>query len=124
MTTLIRTIAEWRTLRADLKQSVGFVPTMGNLHQGHLSLLQKSREENDISVLSIFVNPTQFNNANDYVNYPKTLEQDAELAQKAKVDYIFVPPYKEIYPDDYAYQVSECEFSEQLEGEFRPGHFN
>ncbi len=124
MAILIKTIDEWQKLRSSLSDDLGFVPTMGNLHVGHLSLLEKSQRENKASVLSIFVNPTQFNNANDYVHYPKTLEQDLELAEKAKIDYVFVPSFKEIYPDNYAYQVSECEFSEQLEGAFRPGHFN
>jgi pantoate--beta-alanine ligase len=123
MTQLIQSLAEWRELRSTLTSEVGFVPTMGNLHQGHLSLLEQSRKENAISVLSIFVNPTQFNNANDYVHYPKTIEQDKHIAEQAKVDYILLPSYREIYPDDYAYQVSEHEISEQLEGEFRPGHF-
>lgn len=123
MTQLIKSLDEWRKLRVTLPNIIGFLPTMGNLHQGHLNLLQRSREENMISVLSIFVNPTQFNNANDYVHYPKTLAQDRVVAEQAKVDYVLLPAYREIYPDDYAYQVSEHEVSEQLEGQCRPGHF-
>ena len=123
MTKLIRSISEWQALRADLGADLGFVPTMGNLHEGHLSLLQRSREETAVSVLSIFVNPTQFNNGDDYVHYPRTLEEDLLLAQKAKVDYVLAPDSRALYPDDYAYQVNEVEFSEELEGAFRPGHF-
>jgi pantoate--beta-alanine ligase len=123
MTQIIQTLSEWRELRRNLDHDLGFVPTMGNLHQGHLSLLERAKAETKISVLSIFVNPTQFNNGDDYVHYPRTLEQDFLLAQKAKVDYVFVPSFQEIYPDGYAYQVNEVEFSETLEGAFRPGHF-
>ena len=108
---------------APSRLQIGFVPTMGNLHQGHLSLLERCCTENDISVLSIFINPTQFNNKNDYTNYPQTLEQDLALAEKAKVDYILMPTYSELYPDDFAYQVSETKISQELEGKFRPGHF-
>lgn len=123
MTTLIRSIAEWQDLRRTLGDDLGLVPTMGNLHEGHLSLLQRSREETAVSVLSIFVNPTQFNNGDDYVHYPRTLEQDLLLAEKAKVDYVFAPVSQDMYPDGYVYQVTEVELSEQLEGVFRPGHF-
>ena len=124
MTTIIKTLEQWQALRATLSTDIGFVPTMGNLHQGHLSLLQRARAENASSVLSIFVNPTQFNNANDYVHYPRTLEEDLKVAEEAKVDYVFVPAYQTLYPDDYAYQVVEEELSETLEGAFRPGHFS
>lgn len=123
MTQLIQSIAEWRALRPTLSDELGLVTTMGNLHEGHLSLLQRSRAENAISVMSIFVNPTQFNNANDYVHYPRTMEQDLEWAKKARVDYVLAPRYADIYPDDYAYQVQEVETSEHLEGAARPGHF-
>jgi len=123
MTTIIKSLAEWQALRPTLGDDLGFVPTMGNLHEGHLSLLQRARKENAVTLLSIFVNPTQFNQANDYVHYPRTLESDIALAEQAGVDYVLAPPYAEIYPDDYAYQLSEVEFSEKLEGAFRPGHF-
>lgn len=123
MTKIIQTCSEWQALRSNLGEDVGFVPTMGNLHEGHLSLLERSRQETAVSVLSIFVNPTQFNHANDYVHYPRTLTQDLAWAQKAGVDYIFAPSYQDLYPDNYAYQVNEVEQSEVLEGAFRPGHF-
>jgi len=123
MTQVIKTLAEWQALRASLGENLGFVPTMGNLHEGHCSLLQRAREESAVTLLSIFVNPTQFNNADDYVHYPRTLAADLALAEQAQVDYVLVPRYADLYPDDYAYQVNEVEFSEQLEGAFRPGHF-
>lgn len=123
MTRLIESVAEWQALRATLQGEVGFVPTMGNLHIGHLSLLQRSRQENDISLLSIYVNPAQFNNANDYVHYPRTLDKDLDLAKQAQVDYALAPSYADMYPDDYTYQVSEVDMSQTLEGVYRPGHF-
>ncbi len=123
MTKLIQSVSEWQALRPSFGKDLGFVPTMGNLHEGHLSLLQRARQETAVTVLSVFVNPTQFNNANDYVHYPRSLAQDLEWAEKAGTDYVLAPPYQELYPDDYAYQVSEAELSEVLEGAFRPGHF-
>ena len=104
--------------------SVGFVPTMGALHAGHETLLAKAREENDICVLSIFVNPTQFNDSNDFAKYPKTWEQDLELAKKHKVDVIFAPQFEEMYPDQYQFQITEKSFSKLLCGKDRPGHFD
>jgi len=123
MTQVIQSVSAWQALRPTLGEDLGFVPTMGNLHEGHLSLMEHSCKETAISVLSIFVNPTQFNNANDYVHYPRTLDHDLDLAKKAGVAYVFAPLYQELYPDDYAYQVSEVEASEVLEGAVRPGHF-
>jgi len=124
MTTLIHSISEWQALRATISNDLGVVPTMGNLHLGHLSLLQRAVQENEVSVLTIFVNPTQFNSANDYVHYPRTLESDLKMAEEAGVAYVLAPQYQEMYPDDYAYQVNEQEASELMEGAFRPGHFS
>lgn len=104
--------------------SVGFVPTMGALHAGHETLLAQARNENDISILSIFVNPTQFNDSNDFAKYPKTWEQDLEIAKKHKVDVIFAPQYEEMYPDQYQFQITEKSFSKLLCGKDRPGHFD
>lgn len=112
---------EWRVART---QSVGFVPTMGHLHDGHASLLQQSKENNDLTLLSIFVNPTQFNNANDLTNYPRTLEDDLAIAEKIGVDAVILPTYDALYPDDYRYQVSEKTISKLMEGGHRPGHFD
>ena len=112
----------WRKQIVD--KSVGFVPTMGALHIGHESLLKKSKAENEITVLSIFVNPTQFNNANDLTKYPKTWESDLDMAQKNNVDAIFFPEYEAMYPDQYKYKMIENDFSTKLCGAHRPGHFD
>jgi pantoate--beta-alanine ligase len=125
MSKIITSIADWRALRKtfDPTQSVGFVPTMGNLHHGHQRLLMQSRQENAISVLSIFVNPTQFNDANDLAKYPRTFEADLKIAQSEGTDYVLFPNNDELYPDGYRYQVSENNYSLILEGMSRPGHF-
>ncbi|MGZ3691313.1 MAG: pantoate--beta-alanine ligase [Pseudobdellovibrio sp.] len=103
---------------------VGFVPTMGALHEGHASLLRRSRTENDLSVLSIYVNPTQFNNPEDLKKYPKTWEADLALAGACGVDAVISPLYEEMYADQYRYQLIENDFSKKLCGAHRPGHFN
>lgn len=122
---IIKSIIDWRKLRQQLTSNIqlGFVPTMGNLHRGHLSLLKRAIRENAQTVLSIYVNPTQFNQASDFENYPKTLEQDLAMAEAAGVNYVFMPSYNEIYPDNYTYKVIETDRSQPLEGEYRPGHF-
>ncbi len=120
-------LQNWIHERSDLKRAhrtIGFVPTMGALHAGHASLLKRAREENDFVVLSIYVNPTQFNNPNDLAKYPITIENDREVAREAGVDAILLPRYDEIYPDGYRYKVSENEFSKLLCGAHRPGHFD
>jgi len=122
---VLRTPAEvsaWRNSFAN--QSVGFVPTMGALHSGHESLLKKAREENDLCVLSIFVNPTQFNDKKDFEKYPTTWQADIEIAQRQKVDLIWAPNFDLMYPDHYRYKMSENEFSLKLCGKDRPGHFD
>jgi pantoate--beta-alanine ligase len=121
---IVKTVTEmihWRQSVAS--QSIGFVPTMGALHEGHLSLLKKSRAENEISVLSIFVNPTQFNQAQDLAKYPRTWEADLKLAQGAGTDVVFFPTFEEMYPDNYNYSVHENDFSHMLCGASRAGHF-
>jgi len=127
-TKIIKTVPEmisWRNQQlSQFKQSIGFVPTMGALHDGHASLLKKAREENDLCVLSLFVNPTQFNNSTDLEKYPKTFEQDYQMACDNNVDILFYPAYNDIYPDQYRYQVTENDFSKRLCGAHRPGHFN
>lgn len=109
-------------LPADL--SVGFVPTMGALHEGHASLLKRAKSENDLCVLSIFVNPTQFNNPEDLKKYPRTWEADLKIAEECGVDLVLYPEYQEMYSDNYRYILSEKEFSKKLCGAFRPGHFD
>ena len=120
---VIRDLSAWQSLRKDLTAEVGFVPTMGALHEGHLSLLRRSVDENAITVLSIYVNPTQFNDPEDLQNYPDTLQQDLAAAQLAGVDYVLMPNYDELYADGFRYQVTETQFSEKLCGRNRPGHF-
>lgn len=121
---IVTDIQEWQSLRRGLaKNSLGFVPTMGHLHEGHIHLCQRARQENDVSVVSIFVNPTQFNVASDFEAYKRTLEQDCHLLEKAGIDYVFFPDAGDMYADKYEVRVSETALSSELEGEFRPGHF-
>src|SRR4051812_16517811 len=97
---LITKLPEWLAIRNRLAsegKNIGFVPTMGALHAGHASLLERSRRENDVSVLSIFVNPTQFDNKEDFEKYPVTLEADQAIALQAGVDYLLLPNYNELY---------------------------
>lgn len=107
------------------QHKVGFVPTMGALHQGHLSLIQQSLKENDITVCSIFVNPTQFNNTNDLANYPRTIASDVQLLEKEGCTVVFIPDEKEIYPSD-AFKTLKIDLQgldKHMEGKYRPGHF-
>lgn len=116
-------LQRWRN-QLDSKIKVGFVPTMGALHDGHATLIQQARNENDIVVLSIFVNPTQFNDPKDFEKYPITWQQDLALAQQNKVDAIFTPNYNNMYPDQFKYKLIESDFSKSLCGKDRPGHFD
>lgn len=121
---IVSNLKEWQQIRKNLQgKTIGFVPTMGHLHAGHMSLCQRAKQENDIAVVSIFVNPTQFNQNSDFELYPRTLEQDKKMLAGNNIDYLLLPDAKEIYPDQYQIQVSETELSKELEGEFRPGHF-
>lgn len=122
----ISTITELReALRRDKLQGldIGFVPTMGFLHDGHLSLINKARTENDRVALSVFVNPLQFGPAEDYEEYPRDLERDQRLAEEAGVDYFFAPVVSEMYPQEQLAVVDVRELSERLCGRSRPGHF-
>lgn len=106
------------------KRSIGLVPTMGALHKGHISLVEKCSKENDITVVSIFVNPTQFNDKNDLERYPRTLEADCELLENIKVDIVFAPSVEEIYPEPDTRTFSYPPTDTVMEGKYRPGHFN
>ena len=121
---LIRNVSEWRQWRATQSGRLGFVPTMGHLHAGHASLLSRSVAENDLTVLSIYVNPTQFNQASDLQHYPQTLDADLALAEQHGVVAVLLPDYATLYPDNYTYQVHETTASTVLEGTHRPGHFD
>lgn len=104
-------------------QSIGFVPTMGALHEGHLSLIQFAKQENDIVVCSIFVNPAQFNKQEDLLKYPRTLESDLEMLKTAGCDYVFCPSESEMYPFSLSIGISFGDLESTLEGAHRPGHF-
>lgn len=105
-------------------KKIGFVPTMGALHPGHASLLQQSASENDVTILSIYVNPTQFDNPDDLKKYPRSWEADLQLAEESGAQIVVAPKYQEIYEDKYRYKISENEFSKILCGAHRPGHFD
>lgn len=111
-----------RKLRRESK-TVGFVPTMGALHEGHLALVREARQRCDIVIVSIFVNPTQFNNKKDLENYPRDLTADAAMLAGYGVDYVFAPELNEIYPDGFSTYVTVEGISDYLEGASRPGHF-
>jgi pantoate--beta-alanine ligase len=117
-------IERWRAHRAKLAQSPGFVPTMGALHEGHLSLVDRSRRENAVTVVSVFVNPAQFDDPSDLEAYPARIEADLERLATRGVDAVWLPDAAAIYPDDYRYRVTETELSRRWCGAHRPGHFD
>lgn len=124
---VISSAAEMTALSREIHRSgksVGFVPTMGALHQGHLSLARTARSQSDVVVVSIFVNPKQFGPQEDFSKYPRTFEQDSALLQAEKVDYIFSPSVEEMYPQDATSWVKVEEISDRLDGRSRPGHFH
>jgi pantoate--beta-alanine ligase len=104
-------------------KSIGFVPTMGALHPGHRSLIERARVENEVVVCSIFVNPTQFNDPKDLVNYPRTPELDYAILEEAGCDIVFSPSVEEMYPDDHLLDLNFGDLETVMEGHFRPGHF-
>ena len=120
---VINTIVEMRKLRRQLSEPVGFVPTMGYFHEGHLSLVRQARKENPTVVVSIFVNPTQFGPGEDFQDYPRDLNRDLGLLEREKVDIVFVPSEEEMYPRDFNSWVDVEKVTERLEGASRPGHF-
>jgi pantoate--beta-alanine ligase len=112
-----------RKLRREQDRSIGLVPTMGALHEGHLSLVREARRMCDVVVVSVFVNPAQFGPSEDYDSYPRNLTEDTALLTDYNVDYIFAPPVEEIYPKGFSTYVTVEGLSDQLEGVARPGHF-
>ncbi|AZB56425.1 pantoate--beta-alanine ligase [Cereibacter sphaeroides] len=127
MPPVLRTVAELRARVSDWKaagETVGVVPTMGALHEGHLSLARRARAACDRVIVTIFVNPRQFNNPADLEKYPRTEPQDAALLASVGVDAVFAPGPEEVYPQGFATNVSVSGVSEPLEGAHRPGHFD
>lgn len=122
---LLKTLQDLKNFQAaNADASVGFVPTMGALHAGHIELLKKAQSENQSSVLSIYVNPTQFNDPKDFEKYPMTLEKDLQLAKQASAKAVFLPSYDLLYPDSYQFRIVAPELTSILCGKFRPGHFD
>ncbi|MRI63733.1 pantoate--beta-alanine ligase [Ornithobacterium rhinotracheale] len=115
----------WVASQRKLKKTIGFVPTMGALHAGHLSLIKQCKADNDICVASVFVNPTQFNNPEDLEKYPRHPEKDAELLESVDCDAVFFPTVEDIYPEGEKSETFDFNGLEnQMEGKFRPGHFD
>lgn len=120
-----KTLIDYIERQREMGKKIGFAPTMGALHQGHLSLYKAAKKENDEVISSIFVNPTQFNNPDDFQKYPKTLEKDLELLKKAGVDAVYVPNVEEMYPDGLNSKKYNFDGLEnEMEGKYRPGHFD
>jgi pantoate--beta-alanine ligase len=120
---VIEKIGDMKRLRPTLSEPVGFVPTMGYLHEGHLSLIRQARAENKSLVVSIFVNPTQFGHGEDFDKYPRNSERDLTLLKNKGVDILFMPPVSEMYPAQFSSWVVVDKLTEGLEGASRPGHF-
>ncbi len=126
MTRVFDDLGAWRDERRVLQRAgvtLGLVPTMGALHEAHLSLVRRSRTENDRTLVTIFVNPTQFNDPDDLAKYPRTLEADLDALRAEEADLVLVPSADELYRDGFRYRVFETEQSKSLEGAHRPGHF-
>jgi len=120
---VISTVAEFKEARRRVKGTVGFVPTMGYLHEGHLFLARRAKAENDVSVVSIFVNPTQFGPKEDFARYPRDPDRDLALLEKERTDFVLMPPVEEMYPPGASTWVDVENVTKTLEGAARPGHF-
>lgn len=115
-------IRDWMEFRRGLSGGpIGFVPTMGALHCGHASLVERCRTENEIVAVSIFVNPSQFNQAQDLERYPRTMDQDLALLKRLKVDHVLAPCVEDLYPNGYQFRIESDTFTRELEGAYRPG---
>ncbi len=115
----VETVAEWKQVRTEIEstgETLGFVPTMGALHAGHTSLVERCLAENDKTIVSIFVNPTQFNEPNDLEKYPRTLDVDTGMLETLGVDYLLLPDRAAVYRDDYRYRLTETDLSTRLCG--------
>ncbi len=124
MIKLIKTCKEWQEIKREIKGSIGFVPTMGALHAGHISLIEKAALESNNVVVSIFVNPTQFNDKKDFELYQRTVNEDCKKLENMGNIFVFAPSEKEIYPCNYEIRVTENNIANILEGKFRKGHFD
>lgn len=127
MSAVFDSVAAWRRARLDQRlagTTLGFVPTMGALHEGHLSLVRRSRAENDRTLVSIFVNPTQFDDCRDLARYPRTVDEDLAALRQEQVDFCLMPAEADLYPDNFRYRVHETDLSLAMEGASRPGHFD
>ena len=127
MTAVFASASEWRRerlgqVRAGL--TLGLVPTMGALHEGHLSLVRRSLSENDRTLVTIFVNPAQFDDPADLAGYPRTLDEDLAMLRHEGTDFVLLPTKTDLYPDGFRYRVTETDFSMTMEGAHRPGHFD
>lgn len=120
----IKELQQWVAERKAAGESIGLVPTMGFLHEGHMQLVEKAKAENDAVLMSIFVNPAQFGPNEDFERYPRDMERDKELAEGAGTDIIFAPSADEMYPRESSISISVGKMAEQLCGKSRPGHFN
>ena len=120
---IVQSLSQWKSLRPSLKGTLGLVPTMGALHEGHLSLIRRARAETAITVLWIFVNPKQFGNDADFSSYPQVMEEDLRLAGQCGVDYVLAPGVDEVYPQGFQTYVNVEHLGEVLEGAHRSGHF-
>lgn len=115
-------IADWQNRRTALTgRSIGFVPTMGALHRGHASIVERCRRENEVSVVSIFVNPSQFNDPKDLDRYPRTLDQDLAVLESLGADEVFLPSASEMYPSGYRLRIEPDSSYQVMEGAYRPG---
>ncbi|OHB89176.1 MAG: pantoate--beta-alanine ligase [Planctomycetes bacterium RIFCSPHIGHO2_02_FULL_40_12] len=124
---VITKISEMQTMVfsiKDRKESIGFVPTMGALHEGHVSLMRSARDENDELVVSIYLNPTQFDNKEDFDNYPGQLDKDIEIVERENADVVFAPCTDEMYPEGFCTYVTQDKLTDTMCGRLRPGHFN
>ena len=122
---VLTAIADFRALRATLApgETLGFVPTMGYLHEGHISLVELAGSQNDVVAASIFVNPAQFGPNEDFTSYPRDPQRDLKMLEEAGVEWVFMPPVEDIYPPGHSTYVEVRDITSRLEGEMRPGHF-